>query len=169
MSKYLASKTEHCDWLNLLLYSNKIFFFSLNNCLGTGIVAPLYAALTAQLMNLYGVSQIQKNFPNGGYYKYFVFNDITSGNNGYFSATSGWDPVTGMGSFSNYTLTGQYNSTCPTTNNVNLGLLIGFSVGFGIYLILVIVMLVVAVFLAIFGKRKSRANSKYVSEQNDRN
>ena len=137
-------------------------------------MAPLYAALTARLMNLYGISQIQKNFPNGGYYKHFVFNDITSGNNGYFSATSGWDPVTGMGSFSNYTLTVQYNSTCLTANNVNtennvnLGLIIGLSVGFGICLISIFVMLVVAVVLAIFGKQKSKANSKYVSKQNDR-
>lgn len=65
---------------------------------GTSAVAPLWAGLVIllnQKLNrrlgfvdptLYGV-----NLSNG-------FRDITMGNNGAFSATFGWDPVTGLGS-----------------------------------------------------------------------
>ena len=66
-------------------------------------MAPMYAALTARLMSLYWVNQVQKDFANGGYYKTLSFNDITLGSNGGFNATIGWDAVTGMGSFSKYT------------------------------------------------------------------
>ena len=53
-------------------------------------------------MNLYSIARVQNDFQNGGYYKTLSFRDVTSGNNGY-SASVGWDPVTGMGSFANYT------------------------------------------------------------------
>jgi kumamolisin len=69
---------------------------------GTSAVAPLWAALIA-LMN----QQLGKNlgFINPTLYSLgeAVFNDITTGNNddgglGYYSATAGWDPCTGLGS-----------------------------------------------------------------------
>jgi hypothetical protein len=69
---------------------------------GTSAVSALYAALTARLMNLYSIARVQNDFQNGGYYRTLAFRDVTTGNNGY-SASVGWDPVTGMGSFANYT------------------------------------------------------------------
>jgi kumamolisin len=63
---------------------------------GTSAVAPLWAALTA-LAN-------QRNGVNAGapharlYATQSAFRDITSGNNGGFSAASGWDACTGLGS-----------------------------------------------------------------------
>lgn len=69
---------------------------------GTSAVAPLWAALVA-LMN----EQISKNvgFLNPTLYTLGEtdFHDITSGNNddsklGYYSAKTGWDPCTGLGS-----------------------------------------------------------------------
>ncbi len=69
---------------------------------GTSAVAPLWAALIA-LFN----QQLGKNlgFINPTLYSLGegVFNDITSGNNddgglGYYSAATGWDPCTGLGS-----------------------------------------------------------------------
>ncbi len=69
---------------------------------GTSAVAPLWAALVA-LMN----EQLGKNvgFLNPTLYKLGEadFHDITSGNNddsklGYYSAKTGWDPCTGLGS-----------------------------------------------------------------------
>ena len=74
----------------------------MNKFKGTSAVSALYAALTARLMNLYSIARVQNDFQNGGYYKTLSFRDVTSGNNG-FSASVGWDPVTGMGSFANYT------------------------------------------------------------------
>jgi hypothetical protein len=53
-------------------------------------------------MGIYGVKQIQKDFTNGGYYNTLSFRDITSGTNGDYFAGTGWDPVTGMGSFLSY-------------------------------------------------------------------
>ena len=76
-------------------------------------MAPLYAALTARLINLYGLEQVQNDFRNGGYYKAFSFYDITLGNNGEFFAQEGWDPVTGMGSFKNYTPSVEYYDDSP--------------------------------------------------------
>ena len=72
---------------------------------GTSAVSPLYAGITARLMNLNGVSQVQQDFQNGGYYKVLSFRDVTLGNNGGFTARQGWDAVTGLGSFSKYTPT----------------------------------------------------------------
>ena len=59
-------------------------------------------------MSIYGVTQVQNDFANGGYYKTLSFHDITSGSNGGYNAGTGWDAVTGMGSFAKYT---------PSSNN----------------------------------------------------
>jgi kumamolisin len=63
---------------------------------GTSAVAPLWAALIA----LVNQSAGQKaGFINPVLYaNAAAFTDITSGNNGAFSAGPGWDPVTGLGS-----------------------------------------------------------------------
>ncbi|MBV9766106.1 MAG: S8 family serine peptidase [Acidobacteriaceae bacterium] len=69
---------------------------------GTSAVAPLWAALVALLNQQLG-SNVgflnPKLYPLGE----SVFNDITSGNNddsglGYYSAQTGWDPCSGLGS-----------------------------------------------------------------------
>jgi kumamolisin len=69
---------------------------------GTSAVAPLWAALTARLAQalgrtlglpqpvLYGGAQPGQPTPG--------FRDITSGNNGAYSAGPGWDACTGLGS-----------------------------------------------------------------------
>ncbi|MHB2019252.1 MAG: S53 family peptidase [Candidatus Xenobia bacterium] len=63
---------------------------------GTSAVAPLYAALTAQLGEATGKPL---GWLNPFFYQHpEAFNDITSGNNGGFSAGPGWDAVTGLGS-----------------------------------------------------------------------
>ena len=90
---------------------------------GVSAVSPLYAALTARLMNIYGVNQVKTDFANGGYYKTFSFNDITSGSNGDFNASNDWDAVTGMGSLATYTPNIPDNETTPfipsTTDSSN--------------------------------------------------
>ena len=64
---------------------------------GTSAVAPLWAALIALLNQQHGSNlgfinpTLYQNAENG-------FNDITSGNNGSYSAGPGWDPCTGLGS-----------------------------------------------------------------------
>jgi kumamolisin len=64
---------------------------------GTSAVAPLWAALIALINQQRGSNlgfvnpTLYANAENG-------FNDITSGNNGSFSAGPGWDPCTGLGS-----------------------------------------------------------------------
>ena len=62
-------------------------------------MSPLYAALTARLMNIHGKETVQMTLKNGGYYTGFSYNDVTQGDNGGYSATNGWDSVTGQGSF----------------------------------------------------------------------
>jgi kumamolisin len=63
---------------------------------GTSAVAPLYAALVAQLNESLGV---KCGFLNPFFYaNHDVFHDITKGTNGSFNAQSGWDPTTGSGS-----------------------------------------------------------------------
>ena len=62
-------------------------------------------------MGIYGVRQVQNDFANGGYYKTLSFRDITSGSNGAYTTGTGWDAVTGMGSFLKYTP----SSNTPTT------------------------------------------------------
>jgi kumamolisin len=63
---------------------------------GTSAVSPLFAALTARLMSIYGINKVQQDFQNGGYYRMLSFRDITTGNNGAYSAGVGWDALTGM-------------------------------------------------------------------------
>jgi kumamolisin len=63
---------------------------------GTSAVAPLWAALIARI-------NAQRGKPAGFinallYRQPLAFNDITSGNNGDFSAAPGWDACTGLGS-----------------------------------------------------------------------
>jgi kumamolisin len=63
---------------------------------GTSAVAPLWAALIAIVNQLKG-SPV--GFINATLYQSpSVFHDITSGNNGSYSATKGWDACTGLGS-----------------------------------------------------------------------
>ena len=61
---------------------------------GTSAVAPLYAALTAQLGEATGRPL---GWLNPFFYQHpEAFNDITEGNNGGFSTGPGWDAVTGL-------------------------------------------------------------------------
>ncbi len=63
---------------------------------GTSAVAPLWAGLIA-LAN--AANKKDAGFINPTLYTAPAsFHDITSGNNGAFSATTGWDACTGMGS-----------------------------------------------------------------------
>jgi hypothetical protein len=64
-------------------------------------------------MNIYGIDKIQKDFQNGSYYRALFLNDINSGINGEFSACLGWDPTTGLGSFSKY----MYVASATQTSN----------------------------------------------------
>jgi kumamolisin len=67
---------------------------------GTSAVAPLYAGLFALINELL----VKQGKPRAGYVHPALyrnpqaFHDITSGNNGAFSAAPGWDAVTGLGS-----------------------------------------------------------------------
>jgi kumamolisin len=67
---------------------------------GTSAVAPLYAGLFALINELL----VRSGKPRAGhvqpalYQNPQVFRDITSGNNGAFSAGPGWDATTGLGS-----------------------------------------------------------------------
>lgn len=63
---------------------------------GTSAVAPLWAALIAQINQQAGIkaglpAQLLYQNPSD-------FNDITAGNNDGYSTSEGWDPVTGLGS-----------------------------------------------------------------------
>ena len=86
-------------------------------------MSPLYAALTARLMQINGIATIQAKFKNGGYYKYLNFNDITLGESDCYTAGTGWDPVTGLGSYTNSTITmgshtlQLYPWTCSNSNS----------------------------------------------------
>ncbi len=80
-------------------------------------MSPLFAALTARLMSLYGINKVQQDFQNGGYYRILSYRDVTSGNNGGFSAGVGWDTVTGMGSFSHYLTPTTSTSIKPTSTS----------------------------------------------------
>ena len=107
-------------------------------------MAPLYAALTARLMTLYGIAQVQNDFQNGGYYNAFSYNDIKSGSKSEFSANVGWDPVTGMGSFA------KYNPTLSTTKNaLDLDLILGLSIGLGLGLLFIMVVIATVVLLLV--------------------
>ena len=67
---------------------------------GTSAVAPLYAGLFARINEaLVSAGKPRAGFVNAQLYQSAsAFNDITSGNNGSFSAGPGWDPTTGLGS-----------------------------------------------------------------------
>jgi kumamolisin len=66
---------------------------------GTSAVAPLWAGLIARVNQMLGKSvgflnpTLYAQSANSG-----CFHDITSGNNGTYSAGPGWDPCTGLGS-----------------------------------------------------------------------
>src|SRR5208337_5270880 len=63
---------------------------------GTSAVAPLWAALIARINQQIGKPV---GFVNPTLYASpSAFHDITSGNNGAFSAGPGWDACTGLGS-----------------------------------------------------------------------
>jgi uncharacterized repeat protein (TIGR02543 family) len=79
-----------------------IFNGKLSAGYGTSISTPIWAAITAILSQM---SKGNIGFLNYRLYKIYnstiyseVFNDITEGTNGYYNATKGWDPVTGLGS-----------------------------------------------------------------------
>jgi len=74
------------------------------------------------------VSLIQNDFKDGGYYSTFSFHDITSGSNGIYTASVGWDPVTGMGSYAAYTPS--WTTQPPDTSTLFIALLLSFSVFF---------------------------------------
>ena len=84
-------------------------------------MSPLYAALTARLMQINGIATVQAKFKNGGYYTYLNFNDITSGSSDCYKVGTGWDPVTGLGSFTNLTTANRsytlqsYSSMCSNS------------------------------------------------------
>lgn len=64
---------------------------------GTSAVAPLWAGLIARINAAKGTTTV--GYVNAKLYKNpAAFNDITQGNNGNFSAASGWDACTGLGS-----------------------------------------------------------------------
>jgi kumamolisin len=65
---------------------------------GTSAVAPLWAALVARLNQALGhpVGFLNPNL-YGPVYKAGAFRDITSGNNGAYSAGPGWDACSGLG------------------------------------------------------------------------
>jgi kumamolisin len=67
---------------------------------GTSAVAPLYAGLIALVnQQLASQSKPSAGFVNQLLYQNAIsFNDITSGDNGAFSAGTGWDACTGLGS-----------------------------------------------------------------------
>ncbi len=67
---------------------------------GTSAVAPLWAGLTArmsQYLDVGGVGFLSDLLYTDTQARQ-AFHDITSGNNGAYSATAGWDPCTGWGS-----------------------------------------------------------------------
>jgi kumamolisin len=69
-----------------------------NSIHGTSAVAPLYAALVLQMNGALGQ---RVGYLNPFLYKQGnteFFRDVTAGNNGGYSATEGWDAVTGWGS-----------------------------------------------------------------------
>ena len=101
-----------------------VFHILVCNKKGTSAVAPLYAGLSARLMQLNGIASVQNNLKSGGFYTMLSYNDVNWGNNGGYSAVNGWDPVTGLGSFKRYTLnTFSYpeNSFIYNKNSINTG------------------------------------------------
>ena len=72
-------------------------------CSGTSLSTPLWAGFLAITIQIRGGAQLGNVNPklyqlaNGTSYS-TLFHDITSGSNGAYSASTGWDPVTGWGS-----------------------------------------------------------------------
>jgi kumamolisin len=65
---------------------------------GTSAVAPLWAGLFALINQSLGTNVGYVNALLYSANEEATFNDITSGNNGAYSAGTGWDPCTGLGS-----------------------------------------------------------------------
>jgi len=71
---------------------------------GTSAVAPLYAGLTALLNATTGLPSGYLNYNLYSMAGPYVYRDITSGNNGLYHATTGWDACTGFGSINGNSL-----------------------------------------------------------------
>jgi kumamolisin len=89
---------------------------------GTSAVAPLWAALTARLAQASGgkpLGQIQSVLYSGAQsgVAQAGFNDITSGDNGDYSAGPGWDACTGLGSPDGATLVGLFSGSGTGTGS----------------------------------------------------
>jgi kumamolisin len=84
---------------------------------GTSAVAPLYAGLFALINELL----VKQGKPRAGYIHPVLyrnpqaFHDITSGNNGAFSAAPGWDATTGLGSPNGLQIANALTGTPATT------------------------------------------------------
>ncbi|MEN3031963.1 S53 family peptidase [Chromobacterium amazonense] len=67
---------------------------------GTSLAAPLFTGFWARIQSAHGNSLVS---PNPAIYQYFktntgLYHDVTTGNNGGYKATKGWDYATGWGS-----------------------------------------------------------------------
>jgi kumamolisin len=87
---------------------------------GTSAAAPLWAALTALInQQRASLSQDALGFANPVFYETtlsaaaytYVFNDVTTGNNLYYSAHAGYDNATGLGSFKGAAMISFINGT----------------------------------------------------------
>lgn len=72
-------------------------------CAGTSLSTPLWAGFLAIMIQVRGGAQLGNMNPRlyqlASSLSYStIFHDITSGSNGVYSASTGWDPVTGWGS-----------------------------------------------------------------------
>ena len=86
---------------------------------GTSAVAPLWAGLIA-LAN--AATKTPVGFINPTLYTNpTAFRDITSGNNGTFSASTGWDPCTGLGSPIGTAILSALGSSATTTGGAGTG------------------------------------------------
>lgn len=79
---------------------------------GTSLAAPLFTGFWARIQSAHGNSLVS---PNPAIYQYFKANpslrhDVTSGSNGAYKATSGWDYTTGWGSLNVANLNSFINS-----------------------------------------------------------
>ena len=76
---------------------------------GTSVVAPFSAGLAASIAQYKGsrlglFAARLNQLANSRHLYPIVLHDITSGNNGFYSAGPGWDPPTGWGSPDGYML-----------------------------------------------------------------
>ncbi|WP_236250732.1 protease pro-enzyme activation domain-containing protein [Chromobacterium phragmitis] len=79
---------------------------------GTSLAAPLFTGFWARIQSAHGNSLVS---PNPAIYQYFkanpsLYHDVTSGSNGAYKATSGWDYTTGWGSLNVANLNSFINS-----------------------------------------------------------